>query len=115
MVSGRVSPEAGKGLVAPSVVSLTAFSPASSGDVAGEVLLMGVSLRECRGMPGKRSGCLERVRGGRVDQPASAGGCSAGACCSVGVWDGAGAAVSEGAGLGPAVLCPARAFCTQAS
>ena len=52
MVSGRVSPEAGKGLVASSVVSSTAFLPASSGDVADEVLLMGVSLRECRGMPG---------------------------------------------------------------
>ena len=41
MVSGRVSPEAGKGLVAYSLVASVLFLLASSGDVVDEVLLIG--------------------------------------------------------------------------
>jgi hypothetical protein len=41
MVSGRVLPEAGKGLVASSLVASVLFLLASSGDVVDEVLLIG--------------------------------------------------------------------------
>ena len=41
MVSGRVSPEAGKGLVASSLVASVLFLLASSGDAVDEVLLIG--------------------------------------------------------------------------
>ena len=62
MVSGRVSPEAGKGLVASSLVASVLFLLASSGDVVDEVLLTGVSLHEVRVVPERGLGCCDRVR-----------------------------------------------------
>ena len=115
MVSGRVSPEAGKGLVASSLVASVLFLLASSGDAVDEVLLMGVSLDRGRDMPGKDFWWLKRVRRRGCDQPAFVG--VAVADCLVGAWEGVGVVVPEGAelALGCAAPCPDRVFCTQVS
>jgi hypothetical protein len=63
MVSGRVSPEADKGLVVSAVSMFSVmFLLASSGDVVDEVLLTGVSLHEVRVVPERGLGCCDRVR-----------------------------------------------------